>query len=987
MIISTMPRFNYFTPRGQTKKMYVNQSASFCGLGDGTVNQQSFEEKLHIKLKNIKLKDGKSRLDDEEINNIIDASTPKNQELLESLLAAKSTSGSNRFDGKEISYILWAFEPKMQEVLDELLAIKSTDGNDRFNGDEVSLILGKYKLENKENLNALLAAKSTDGANRFNGKEIIYILSCLRPENKEHLNLILNAKPADGFNYKDIGIVLYRCNPDNKKHLVSILSTGSNRFKSNKIWDILYCCRKENKEQLDMLLAAKTTDGNFRFNDNEIYDIFNKCTPENKEQLDMLLAAKTTDGGFRFNYNEIEEIIIRSTSKNKKYLAKLIDSKDGNKLKYSATNLARIFTILSSFDMGFLLKDSYNELNLNDKKSLLMNLSSYKDSWVKNINRLRERGLEKEWINEIVEKKPEDLFRKVIKSIKNSVKTKPLSEDTRAVFFNALVSIDKSIKNLDFDKSEFKLDYPRINFITDLSNNLQGLTLEQKRDVFNYYNFNLDDNKKLTGYPVVLDKQDESVKDPDISEERKNAIEKTIKDFTIYNKISIVNRNTKKQSIQNKELEDNLNAIIKALPEFLTSVGKKQHATQKYTLDMHQLKVLKEFIIHPDYNKLSDNDKKIGKLAILIHDIAKKEDEVDKAHPINSSVDAYSIIKKFNLPAFEFDRIIALIKNHHWSEELANSKKSAEDVAFEFRKPGDFEISKIFAEADLKSINDNFQNRIVPNTNKTFGQNLKDNIKKVQLLVDDLHSTGIWLPRTLLPKASKVENPKYVSEVKGITNGKLKVIDMQDFDEFYGIIHAINSSDDDNFTKEKADMFSYIEDEDNEGVLSTSFVTNKNFNTFNNRAYGFVLNVDPSNIAAFDKESMISGYKKGLKDFRSYLFDKNTTYILRNNFSSILKSKLNMNKANYKNLYKDLSQKQNLEDVNISNISNTACAISDTLKEFVGDYHNELVTYAGKVMGVFAKGKENIDKKLNDMPQGLKEYAVEHDLPVLNVTV
>ncbi len=371
------------------------------------------------------------------------------------------------------------------------------------------------------------------------------------------------------------------------------------------------------------------------------------------------------------------------------------------------------------------------------------------------------------------------------------------------------------------------MKYTRKSLIDDLSKILKDLKPEQKRETFNYYSFNIDNNKRLTGYPIAPKDNSENL---DIPQGKKESIENIITNFITNNKIFLPK--------ENKGLEEDLNKIVQALPEFLTSVGKIQHYTQKYTLDMHQLKDLKEFITHPKYKKLDKNDQKIGKLAILIHDIAKKEGIPDEAHHINSAIDAYSIIKKLNLPSFEHDRVIGLIRNHHWSEELSEAKKSskdyiAKDIAFRFRKPEDFEISKIFAEADLKAINDTFYDE--------YKNNLKDNIKKIQPLVDKIQSTGIWLPRTSLNTS---KNIKYVSGVEGV-NGPLKVIDINSFNEFYGIIHAI---DENNFTKEKAEVINNISDEDSKSVLSNSFITKNNFNTIDNLKYGFIFNADPSNL-------------------------------------------------------------------------------------------------------------------------------------------
>ncbi len=955
--------------------------------------------------------DGKDRFDGREINSILKELKPENKEALYSLIAAKDVDGKDRFNSYyDIISILTYCNTENKEALDAIIAAKTVDGEDRFNGYDITRsILPYYNTEKKEALDLFIAAKTVDGEDRFDGSEISSMLKELRPENKELLDSLIAAKTVDGkdrFDGSEIGYILQH-NKDEKNHTIfnkllqaRTIDEENYIFNGYEIYNIYYRTIRHRKNEnvfnefLDTLLNARSTDGKNRFNGQQIADIIPIIVlkPENKEDFEALLNAKTTDGKNRFNGDDISNIL---PYKANKLLNMLIDVKEGENYKYPGHNIFKIFCILSSIsninhylasrvNKKFLVKENFEELDRKDKNSLLMNLSSYNEFFQNEVKRLKDLGFENELTKEILETEPKELLIKTIKSIKKAVKVNPLSDPVITDYFNAINNIDKNIKDFDVDKNKLELTYPRANFINDLSNNLNDLDDEQKRGVFNCYGFNLDDGK-LTGYPVVL--EDETEK-PDIPEEKKNAIEETIKKFTINNKISIIDKNTESSSGRYKDLETNLNNIVKALPEFLTSVGKEQHKTQKYTLDMHQLKVLKEFITHPGYSKLSDKDKKLGKMAILIHDIAKKEGEEDKAHPLNSSIDAYHIIKKLKLPEFEHDRVISLIKNHHWSEELVKSQKSEQDVAFEFRKPGDFDISKIFAEADLKSINDTFYD--------DYKDILKDNIKKVQPLVNNIHSTGIWLPRTPLSKASQIKKPKYVSEIKGV-KGPLKVIDLIDFDEFYGIIHAIgNRVENNKFTQEEAEMFGHIADEGNEGVLSTSFVSKNNFNTYNEvdgKKYGFVLDVDPSNIAAFSKQNISSGLKKNINSFKNYLFAKpnNNKYDYRREFSSKLKSKLKIDEIKYRDVYKDLSQKQDLKELKNDPKSfhcNAYDSIKATLREFFNkDGYNELITYAAKPTAVFAKGKENIENKLNDMPEGLKTYAVEHDLPVLNVTV
>lgn len=58
-----------------------------------------------------------------------------------------------------------------------------------------------------------------------------------------------------------------------------------------------------------------------------------------------------------------------------------------------------------------------------------------------------------------------------------------------------------------------------------------------------------------------------------------------------------------------------------------------------------------------------------------------------------------------DLSVSEQNRIINLIENHHWLSEIANTPESISKYATIFKSGNDFQIAKIFAQADLKGVN------------------------------------------------------------------------------------------------------------------------------------------------------------------------------------------------------------------------------------------------------------------------------------------
>lgn len=91
-------------------------------------------------------------------------------------------------------------------------------------------------------------------------------------------------------------------------------------------------------------------------------------------------------------------------------------------------------------------------------------------------------------------------------------------------------------------------------------------------------------------------------------------VQKEIENFTVNNEVIIADKDA-------KEVFDGL---IKGCPEFTSIVGKEQHGTHAYSVDIHTLKVLQSAMNDPLYRTLSDRDKTIMKYSILLHDLGKK---------------------------------------------------------------------------------------------------------------------------------------------------------------------------------------------------------------------------------------------------------------------------------------------------------------------------------------------------------------------------
>lgn len=273
--------------------------------------------------------------------------------------------------------------------------------------------------------------------------------------------------------------------------------------------------------------------------------------------------------------------------------------------------------------------------------------------------------------------------------IKNNIKT-------NGSFFNNSQS-DEIIKNSDIEKygtSGIPLEFSRKDYLKKVSD----ILFESNTDI-SILNEKLNitpcfiNNNEIVGYNGIID-----ISKLDKNDETERKIYNLTNEFINSNKVVTENKN------DNKFFND----LLSEIPEFINFIGKIQHGTQQYSVDVHILKVLKEAINTPEYQNLSDDDKTILKYAIILHDIGKDEGVVDKLHPEKSYKLAMPIVEKLNLPQESKNRILNLIKHHHWLEFYNTGMCSAQDTAEKFKTGNDYEIAKIMAGADLKGINEYF---------------------------------------------------------------------------------------------------------------------------------------------------------------------------------------------------------------------------------------------------------------------------------------
>lgn len=467
----------------------------------------------------------------------------------------------------------------------------------------------------------------------------------------------------------------------------------------------------------------------------------------------------------------------------------------------------------------------------------------------------------------------DDISRKdfIVNVLKSINKDNPINSLT-----DFEITMQNSIPLLKEMKQGLDLKYSRKDFLKDLTNicnNDEKIKILSKKAQITPI---LDKNNNITGYNGII-----NLKNLDKNNEFEYEIFKLANKFIYENKITTKDENLNKA----------LNTIIKALPEFINIIGKKQNPVHSYPLDIHTLLVLANSIDNPDYKKLTTIDKIMLKLTCLIHDISKCENIADEGHYNQSAIISKGISKRFFTNPFAQDRVYDLVKNHHWLEKLNtsyNDKKNEtiRKIAYRFRQPNDYDIAKIFAKADLQSVSDKFFNE----HKKTLES------KDIDLIDEELdwfYSTGCAVFSDSICAKSKLENHKQVLD--GV---EYKVIDFNKIDDnedmgkygfqkgkkkkdLYLLVHMMNEKGaaQGNFEAVKS-LSSSI----NKGVLSQSLITPCYKKTFMDSCGVLLSNIN-TNIITMSPSNQTSGVEKGFSNIAQLLHnDKNYRTFFKEQF-------------------------------------------------------------------------------------------------------
>lgn len=747
------------------------------------------------------------------------------QEIKEQELSSVKESSSKKINSDEPQGALKVQEKETpaktpEEVKQELTEVMKSQGYEEWN---IRHLLNSGKAD----FDIVLDLVKNPKFNKLKLKSIT--LEKINKENVEFINKLIETKY-----YKKLG-----------KHTDYVTST------------ILSVTNKNTLSLINKMVDDGTLTAD---NNTDIWKIVGTATNNNasmkyiREFYDTEKDFFLSHMGFSVDY-QLKELyashFTNITDKNVDFAIELLHSRRG---KLNDSNLDDYINIIKSID-----KQGYSFLDANDKHTLLAVISKMSDT---------DKALLKKHGFNI------DTISKTLSGVKPNVKISSAQQREFLVktLSNNNAKANKVFKEFDFAKygtDGLPLKYSRKDFMNNVEDILKDLPTQDRVEILSHYGI---ENDNFDGLLNNRPFEDLSGYSPEFKNAAKK-VQSEIDKFTTKNEVNI----------PDKEVKGILDGLIKGLPEFTSIVGKQQHGTHAYSVDIHMLKVLQDAMNNPAYSKLSDKSKTVLKFAAILHDVGKAAGVVDSNHFRTSANYMSSILDKFNLPTEMKHQIIDAVDNHHWFGDFNTDKLSAQDVAAKCRRSGDLDVYKILAKADLANVSSTFHYRITGTSNKAeYDAFIDKKMSEVDVEIKKMNSNApVVFDSKILNGGKKFPTKKVVKDGVEYNVRVLNLADLPDGMplEKYGFVSGT--------TKENATFGVHFSDslkESYDVIMSDSRRLAQGHPIFSYMLLkwghagrisqeGLIFNVDNSNTVIASSVNSVSGFKKNLRDHSSPFFN------------------------------------------------------------------------------------------------------------------
>ena len=751
-------------------------------------------------------------------------------------------------------------DSNVQEIKEQELSSIKESSSKKINSDEPQ---GALKVQEKETpaktpeevKQELTEVMKSQGYEEWNIKHLLN-------SGKADLNIVLDLVKNPKFNkLKLMSVTLEKINKENVEFINKLIETKYYKKLGKHTDYVTSTILSVTNKNTISLINKMVDDGTLTADNNtDIWKIVGTATNNNasmkyiSEFYDTEKDFFLSHMGFSVDY-QLKELyashFTNITDKNVDFAIELLHSRRG---KLNDSNLDDYINIIKSID-----KQGYSFLDANDKHALLAVISKLSDT---------DKALLKKHGFNI------DTISKTLSGVKPNVKISSAQQREFLVktLSNNNAKANKVFKEFDFAKygtDGLPLKYSRKDFMNNVEDILNDLPTQDRVEILSHYGI---ENDNFDGLLNNRPFEDLSGYSPEFKNAAKK-VQSEIDKFTTKNEVDI----------PDKEVKEILDGLIKGLPEFTSIVGKQQHGTHAYSVDIHMLKVLQDAMNNPAYSKLSDKSKTVLKFAAILHDVGKAAGVVDSNHFRTSANYMSSILDKFNLPTEMKHQIIDAVDNHHWFGDFNTDKLSAQDVAAKCRRSGDLEVYKILAKADLANVSSTFHYRVTGTSNKAeYDAFIDKKMSEVDVEIKKMNSNApVVFDSKILNGGKKFPTKKVVKD--GVEYN-VRVLNLADLPEGmplekYGFVPGT--------TKENATFGVHFSDSPRESydVITSdtrrlaqghpifSYMLLKWGHAGRISQEGLIFNVDNSNTVIASSVNSVSGFKKNLREHSSPFFN------------------------------------------------------------------------------------------------------------------
>ena len=751
-------------------------------------------------------------------------------------------------------------DSNVQEIKEQELSSVKESSSKKINSDEPQ---GAVKVQEKETpaktpeevKQELTEVMKSQGYEEWNIKHLLN-------SGKADLNIVLDLVKNPKFNkLKLMSVTLEKINKENVEFINKLIETKYYKKLGKHTDYVTSTILSVTNKNTISLINKMVDDGTLTADNNtDIWKIVGTATNNNasmkyiSEFYDTEKDFFLSHMGFSVDY-QLKELyashFTNITDKNVDFAIELLHSRHG---KLNDSNLDDYINIIKSID-----KQGYSFLDANDKHTLLSVIAKMSDT---------DKALLKTHGFNI------DTISKTLSGGKPNVKISSAQQREFLVttLSNNNAKANKVFKEFDFAKygtDGLPLKYSRKDFMNNVEDILNDLPTQDRVEILSHYGI---ENDNFDGLLNNRPFEDLSGYSPEFKNAAKK-VQSEIDKFTTKNEVDI----------PDKEVKEILDGLIKGLPEFTSIVGKQQHRTHAYSVDIHMLKVLQDAMNSPAYSKLSDKSKTVLKFAAILHDVGKAAGVVDSNHFRTSANYMSSILDKFNLPTEMKHQIIDAVDNHHWFGDFNTDKLSAQDVAAKCRRSGDLDVYKILAKADLANVSSTFHYRVTGTSNKAeYDAFIDKKMSEVDVEIKKMNSNApVVFDSKILNGGKKFPTKKVV---KDSVEYNVRVLNLADLPEGmplekYGFVPGT--------TKENATFGVHFSDslkESYDVIMSDSRRLAQGHPIFSYMLLkwghagrisqeGLIFNVDNSNTVIASSVNSVSGFKKNLREHSSPFFN------------------------------------------------------------------------------------------------------------------